>query len=179
MQPTLDRTFSAVPSVEIIEYQQSWPQAFGRVARELEAVMVDHAVWIEHIGSTAVPGLCAKPVLDILMGVSSLAEIEAEIQRFAERGYRYRPEHEARIPERRYFVKEAGPAVPRIHLHAVVRDGRLWQEHLAFRDALRRDPRISAQYARLKRKLAVDQGLGKSAYTEAKTPFIRSVLGRS
>lgn len=167
-----------MPSVDIVDYQDAWPAVYLCIADELRDVMADLAAGIEYIGSTAVPGLCAKPVLDILMGVSSLSDVEAELPSLARRGYRYRPEHEVHIPQRRYLVRDANHDSPRVHLHVVVLGARLWQDHLRFRDALRRDPVLAAQYAELKRELAVSKHLSKSSYTEAKAPFIRSVLER-
>lgn len=138
--------------------------------------MAHRAFQAEHIGSTAMLGLCAKPVLDVMLGVVSLPEFEAESLRLADRSYRYRPEHEAQISQPRYFVRDAGTSIPRVHLHAIQIHGTLWRTHLEFRDALRRNPELALQYARHKRQLACS--LDKSAYTEAKAPFIRDVLAQ-
>ncbi len=165
---------SAVSTVEIVEHQSSWPEAFRTIAGELSAVAIDGVVSVEHIGSTAVPGLCAKPVIDVLVGVEDLIAVQGRIAPLREIGYRYRPEHEAQIPQRRYFVKEPSGDVPRVHVHVVVHAGPLWQDHIAFRDALRRDAGLRDRYAALKRELAAR--LDKSAYTEAKAPFVQAVL---
>lgn len=162
--------------VEMVPYRDSWRASFRSVADELAGVMAGCSARIEHIGSTAVPGLCAKPVLDVLLGVRLLTQVEAEIDQMAGLGYRYRPEYEDQIPQRRYFVRGATATVPRVHVHAVVHGDRLWQEHLAFRDALRQDPELARQYSHLKQELALAQRLSKSAYTEAKAPFIKGVL---
>jgi GrpB-like predicted nucleotidyltransferase (UPF0157 family) len=146
-----------------------------QVAEQLRAALPVHGAVLEHIGSTSVPGLCAKPVLDILLGVRSLTEVEAAIPALASAGFVYRPEHEAVIPERRYFVRPQGPNL-RVHLHAVLLGGRLWQEHLCFRNALRQEPLLREQYSILKRGLARAHAGDKAAYTEAKAPFIREVL---
>jgi GrpB-like predicted nucleotidyltransferase (UPF0157 family) len=156
------------------EYQDTWPRQFVQVA-ELRAKVPAHDAILEHIGSTSVPGLCAKPVLDVLLGVSSLAEAEAAIPALASIGFVYRPEHEAAIPDRRYFVRPAGQTL-RVHLHAVLLGGLLWRQHLHFRDALRQEPPLRKQYATLKRALAATHAGDKAAYTEAKAPFIRQVL---
>lgn len=161
-------------TVEIVDYRDAWPRAFGSIAQALQAALAGVPVAVEHIGSTAVPGLCAKPVIDVLLGVPSLGEVERRIPALSALGYRHRPEHEQQIPLRRYFVRDASVDMPRVHLHAVLRGGPLWRNHLAFRDALRADRRLAEGYAHLKRRLA--QGLDKAAYTEAKGPFIRTVL---
>lgn len=157
------------------EYQDTWPQQYLRVAEQLRAIVPIPGAVLEHIGSTSVPGLCAKPVLDILLGVSSLRDVEAWIPSLRTAGFVYRPEYEVAIPDRRYFVRPEGQTV-RVHLHAVLLGGQLWQQHLYFRNALREEPLFREQYASLKRGLAVAHSGDKAAYTEAKSPFIRQVL---
>lgn len=153
----------------------AWPAQFASLAAELAPCLPARAQ-LEHIGSTAVPGLCAKPVLDLLLGVGALAEVDdALIAALARLGYGYRPAYEAQIPERRYFVREAG-LLPRVHLHAVQRGGVIWRAQLGFRDALRDSPKLRDEYAGLKQALALQHAGDKSAYTEAKSPFIRQVL---
>lgn len=163
--------------VTLVEYRAEWPTEFRAIARELEDAFAGCATRIEHVGSTAVAGLCAKPVLDVLLGVDDLGAIESRVAALAGLGYRYRPEYEAELPERRYFVRAAAE-LPRIHLHGVVRGGRLWREHLAFRDALRGDDALAERYAALKRELATLHRDDKAAYTAAKAPFIAAVVAR-
>jgi GrpB-like predicted nucleotidyltransferase (UPF0157 family) len=160
------------------EYQDTWPRQFQQVAEQLLANVSLPAARLEHIGSTSVPGLCAKPVLDLLLGVCALEEAEAAIPALASAGFVYRPEHEVTIPDRRYFVRPEGQTL-RVHLHAVLLGGLLWRQHLYFRDALRQEPLLREQYATLKRRLAVQHAQDKAAYTEAKAPFIRQVLASS
>ena len=130
---------------------------------------------IEHVGSTAVPELAAKPIIDIMLGVHSLADIEARIETMGMLDYEYMPQHENVMPERRYFAK---PVVrPRyFHVHAVVLDGAFWNEHLIFRDALRANPKLAQSYASLKLQLAAEFGEDREGYTNAKGSFIRSVI---
>lgn len=164
-------------AIDIVEYQPTWAEEFLRVAAELNRAVARPDVRIEHIGSTSVPGLCAKPILDILVGVASLADIETRIATLADLGYRYRPDYEVQIPGRRYFVKDATATAPRLHVHGVVAGSALWRDHVAFRDALRDNPQLAAEYGRLKRRLAARPDMTRSDYTEAKAPFIRRVLG--
>lgn len=161
--------------LQLVDYQDTWPAQFQQVATQLRSVPVTRDAVLEPIGSTAVPGLCAKPVLDILLGVPSPADAEASIPALVAAGFVYRPEYESVIPDRRYFVRPAGPSL-RVHLHAVVLGGMLWRQHLHFRDRLRDDPRLMQSYAALKRHLAMVHADDKAAYTEAKAPFIRQVL---
>ena len=159
----------------VTDYHAAWPLQFAQVAGEVRSALPGSRFALEHIGSTAVPGLCAKPVLDIALGVSALDEVEAFIAPLAGIGFTYRPGYEAQIPDRRYFVRDAG-RVPRVHLHAVVLDGTLWRQHLRFRDLLRQDPGTLQSYAALKRQLAAIHASDKAAYTDAKSPFIQHIL---
>jgi GrpB-like predicted nucleotidyltransferase (UPF0157 family) len=115
-------------------------------------------------------------VLDIVLGVAALDEMETRAPALARIGFNYRPEYQLLIPGRRYFVRAEGKA-PRVHLHAVILGGTLWGQHLRFRDALREDQELMQSYAALKRLLAVVHATDKTAYTDAKAPFIRQVLG--
>jgi len=132
-------------------------------------------VLIEHVGSTSVPGLCAKAVIDILLGAQDLLQVEETSEALAKLGYRYRPEYEVEFPDRRYFVRP-GDTGPRIHLHAVVAGSPFWLGHLAFRNALRSDAQLAHQYGEFKRRLAVVHADDRAAYTAAKAPFIEQVL---
>jgi GrpB-like predicted nucleotidyltransferase (UPF0157 family) len=164
-----------VSRVHISPYDPAWPAAFATARAEIAAVFAPPGVVVEHIGSTAVPGLAAKPVIDLLLGAPSLAVIEAAIPALAALGYGYRPAYEADIPERRYFVK-AEPGALKLHLHGVVSGSALWRDHLAFRDALRGDAGLRADYENLKLDLARQFAADKAAYTAAKAPFIQEVL---
>lgn len=161
--------------LRVIPYQDTWPAQYAQVDAELRAALSPLDVALEHIGSTAVPGLCAKPVIDVALGLDALEDVAEPIDALAAIGFVYRPEYEDRIPERRYFVRAAGQT-PRVHLHALVGDGALWRQHLLFRDALRRDRSLMQSYASLKQQLVVLHASDKAAYTKAKAPFIQQVL---
>ena len=164
-----------MPEVHLSDYQDTWPSQYAQVAAELRSAITHPGIVVEHIGSTAVPGLCAKPVLDVLLGGAALDEVQSSVAALASLGFVYRPEYELQIPDRRYFVRAEG-VTPRVHLHAVVLGGTLWRQHLEFRDALRGNENITQAYAGLKRHLAVLHASDKAAYTEAKAPFIKRVL---
>lgn len=131
---------------------------------------------VEHIGSTAVPGLPAKPVLDIIPGVRRLADADACVPRLVAAGFRYISQYEEVFPERRFFRFDGAA---RQNLHMVVVGSRFWREHLAFRDALRAEPQTRVAYATLKRALARRFRNDRAAYTDAKGPFIREVVARA
>lgn len=161
--------------VSVVAYATEWPNEYRAIRDELAEVFAPDVVAIEHIGSTAVPGLAAKPVIDVLLGAQSLADIEAKITALGERGFVYVAKYEREIPMRRYFVKSSA-ASSRVHLHAVEAGKRLWNEHMSFRDALRNDPALRSRYQTLKLRLAVEFLNDKAGYTAAKAPFIQSVI---
>lgn len=164
-------------NVVVSPYSAKWPDLFQNIREELISVFEPANVSIEHIGSTSVPGLAAKPVIDVLLGAESLASIEATIGKLEDCGYSYVSKYEREIPERRYFVKSP-PDSLRIHVHGVKIGSRLWREHLSFRDALRNDSDLLAEYQALKLRLAKEFAHDKSAYTEAKGPFIQTILAK-
>lgn len=161
--------------VELAPYSMAWPARFEAECVLLQQAFAGAGVVIEHVGSTAVPGLAAKPIVDILLGASELAHIEARIPALQALGYAYVARLEALLPERRFFAKPA--AHPRsVHLHAVVHGSSFWKDHLAFRDALRARPALAREYHGLKLELAARWGDDRQRYTEAKAPFIEQVL---
>lgn len=164
-----------MPAVVVQPYSADWPRHFDAVRNELRGVFTSVDVAIEHIGSTSVPALAAKPVVDVLIGAPSLAHIEHRITLLSALGYEYVAKYEAELPMRRYFVKSPMLS-PRIHVHAVVTGSTIWREHLAFRAALRTNAALRSEYQELKLQLAARFADNKAAYTEAKDPFIKAVL---
>jgi GrpB-like predicted nucleotidyltransferase (UPF0157 family) len=159
--------------VTVVPYDPAWPGRFDEERRALAAVFVGSDAVIEHIGSTAVPGLGAKPVIDIMVGVPVLVAVDDRIPALEAAGYEYVQEYEQQLPDRRYFRKpRLGPRA--FHVHCVVRGSDFWNLHLAFRDRLRAHPELAAAYDSLKRELALR--VSKGEYTEAKSPFIEGVL---
>jgi GrpB-like predicted nucleotidyltransferase (UPF0157 family) len=164
--------------LELSAYSPMWPAVFEIERDRLNALFGADAVVIEHIGSTAVPGLGAKPIIDLMMGAAALAIVERKIPELVAGGYRYVPEFERSIPDRRFLVKTQGhPGY--FHLHAVVYASEFWKRHLVFRDALRADEALVADYWKLKRRLAARFPNDRAAYTDAKSDFIRAVIERS
>lgn len=161
--------------VVITPYCVEWPAQFLALRTQLTAAFAPVLVAIEHIGSTSVPGLAAKPIIDILLGADSLARVEHAIPRLAELGYEYVPKYEVQLPMRRYFVRAASPSSLKVHLHCAVEDTDFWHEHIAFRDALRGNSVLLKQYQDLKVNLAASLD-DFHAYTDAKAPFIEAAL---
>ncbi len=162
-------------TVQLQASDASWPQQYDELVAQLTPLLPAPLRVFEHIGSTAVPGLCAKPVLDVLWGLPDLGDVPAHRVALEAAGFQYRPAYEAELPERRYFVRPEGPGL-RVHLHGVLQGGPLWRSHLAFRGALRANAALAQAYAELKQALALQHARDKAAYTAAKAPFIRRVL---
>ncbi|MDO9121073.1 MAG: GrpB family protein [Anaerolineaceae bacterium] len=160
--------------IVIESYCSEWPEQFTQEAKLIQCVIGNYITVIEHIGSTAVPGLAAKPIIDMLIGVKSLADSPHFIAPLQQLGYVYVPEHEAELPERRYLYKQKDDE-DTFHLHMVEPESEFFRRHIAFRDYLRSHPEAVAAYASLKLKLAREFGSDRSGYTDAKTEFIQSI----
>ena len=165
--------------VEIVDYDPEWVTLFSEERGRILGVIGHLGVAVEHIGSTAVVGLGAKPIIDIMVGVNRLSDAQQCIEPLSSLGYRYQPEHEVTMPERRFFGKGEPPGEQHYHLHMVEKGGEFWRRHLAFRDYLRSHPKASRQYCEFKRKLASEYGSDREGYTEAKTSFIESIVAKA
>jgi len=160
----------------IIEvWNPAWAERFQKERQRLHDIFSTCGVTIEHIGSTAVPGLAAKPVIDIMLGATKLEDIEERIEALTSAGYSYISGFEDQLPQRRFFILEHN-GTRAVHLHAVVKSSPFWHTHLAFRDILRNNPDIRQQYENLKTELAAIHRHDREAYCDAKADFIQGVL---
>ena len=163
-------------AVEIAEYDPAWPEAYERERAAIAEALVGHALAIEHVGSTSVPGLGAKPIVDIMIGLRALADHARCVAPLASLSYEHKGEYG--IPGRHYFRRPVrGPRTHQLHMVEHGRD--FWVRHLLFRDYLRRNPDEAAAYQRLKLRLAARFGSDIEGYTEAKTEFIESALAKA
>ncbi len=160
--------------VDLRPYDESWPQLFEQERRLLQAALGDRILAIEHVGSTAIPGIMAKPVLDIATAVEQFEAAFECVPIVEGLGYDYRGEYG--IARRHYFIR----GVPRTHqVHMVERGSETWRDFIVFRDRLRRDAELAKTYAELKMALAARYPEDRQAYTEAKAEFIREVNRRA
>ncbi len=159
----------------VVPHNASWPARFRIESQLLHVASNELKPVIEHIGSTAVPGLAAKPIIDMLVGIQSLTEFESQSQRLALYGYQYIPEYERALPDRRFF-KRVVNGVRTHHVHVVEQSGVYWKRYLKFRNSLRADPWLASRYAELKCRLAARHTFDRDAYTNGKTGFIEAVL---
>ena len=159
-------------AIKLSPHREEWHELFAAEAQRLTIAAGKHVLGVEHIGSTAICGIAAKPIIDIALAVQEIADVEQIIQPFENLGYVYRGENG--IPNRRYFRK--GSPLRTHHLHVVRIESDFWRNHLLFRDYLRANPQIAAQYENLKRELAQTHRENREAYTNGKTEFIENVL---
>jgi GrpB-like predicted nucleotidyltransferase (UPF0157 family) len=168
--------------VEIIDYDPRWPQAFADLKAVLLGRLGDLALEVEHVGSTAVPGLCAKPIIDLDVVIANRQSLPEVIRRLAGLGYAH--EGDLGIAGREAFARSAadvprdgrGRTWPEHHLYVCDKNSNELRRHLAFRDALRADPDRTAAYGRLKRELASRFRNDREAYGHGKSEFIERVL---
>ncbi len=161
--------------VTLVDYDPAWRDRFLEQAGRLTALLQPWlATPVEHVGSTAVPGLRAKPVVDILAPVVSLAQARTAIAALTADGWLFWPDDPNR-DYRMWFLRPK-PEARTHHLHVIQHDHPAARAELAFRDVLRRDAAVRQAYAALKDRLAVLYRTDRDAYTDAKSDFIRSVL---
>jgi GrpB-like predicted nucleotidyltransferase (UPF0157 family) len=162
--------------IYLVPYDPMWPRSFDE-ERELLARTLGPwiAGTIEHIGSTAIPGLPAKPIIDIMVGVHDLPSSLGARTALTPLGYVYFP---YRADVMHWFCKPS-PARRTHHLHLVPSGSPLWAERIAFREYLRTSADARAEYAALKTSLAERHRFDREAYTEAKGPFIRRIVERA
>ena len=182
---SLEEKIARVLSEEILiqAYNPAWPGLFEQEKRHLLACLPGDLVQrIEHFGSTAVPGLCAKPIIDMLVSVTSLEETKTRIVPILEsQGYDYfwRPTWgDDTPPFYAWFIKRDERGRRTHHIHMVEAHFEHW-DRLLFRDALIENPGLVLEYARLKQDLARTHAHDRVAYTRAKTNFIEAVTRKS
>jgi GrpB-like predicted nucleotidyltransferase (UPF0157 family) len=159
--------------IRLIPADPEWPTQFKREQEALaEAIGEWVAGGIHHVGSTAVPGLDAKPIIDILAGVQDLESARGCFEPLAGLGYLYAPY----LPEEMHWFCKPDQARRTHHLHLVPVDSQRFRDELAFRDRLRADPRLAADYSALKQGLAERHRDDREAYTNGKGGFIRAAL---
>lgn len=174
----LEESARGVRQVVVTEYDPRWPQLFQEEKDLIESVIGPHVVEIEHVGSTSVPGLGAKPIIDIQVGVRRLLDFKLCIRPLQQIGYEHAPWADADIPEQRRYFRKSAEGVRSHHLHMCEFGSDWWRNHLAFRDYLRENSLDADRYYQLKKELAPRFEWDTIGYTEAKTDFITSVMDK-
>jgi GrpB-like predicted nucleotidyltransferase (UPF0157 family) len=169
----------AVERVHLSGYDSRWPGRAAEYANELRPVL---APWlrgaIEHVGSTAVPGLVAKPVIDLMAQVTDIDVVVNQVAgALGELDWRYVPPELDGRPWRRFLVKVSPDGQHRLaHLHLMGPGARRWDQQLRFRDALRADPVLRDRYAEVKSRLAGAHADDRERYSDEKTSFVTGTL---
>lgn len=155
----------------VVDCDADWPMLYAQEKIQILDALGNTIADIQHIGSTSVPGLAAKPVIDILLGLEHVPPQAAQIAALETLGYQYCGE--LGIPGRHYFRR----GMPRTHqIHLVKWDSQFWETHILFRDFLRTHPDAAQQYKALKRNLAIKFRDDRERYTNSKAPLIEQML---
>jgi GrpB-like predicted nucleotidyltransferase (UPF0157 family) len=159
--------------VSISDYNPLWPHLFQLEKQGLENVLNDKEITIEHIGSTSVENLAAKPVIDILIGLN-FKETERHILPIINFGYNYISQFEDAMPFRKFFTKDLDGKRTH-HIHMVERGTEFWDRHLAFRNYLRNNTEARVAYENLKKDLSKKDWMDGNEYAAAKSEFIQRI----
>ena len=162
-------------TVKIDRYSGKWQVQFNQEQRRLHRTFGNRRHLLEHIGSTSVPGLAAKPIVDMALMIPSLRRLPLWIRDLEKAGYTYKGEYG--LTDRHFFT--LGNPVTTHHLHLVARGSEHWTRWMLFRDYLRAHPAEAEQYNAVKKNLARKFAKNRAAYTHAKTPFINRLLRRA
>ena len=164
-----------IETVRIVPHDVRWADLFEEARSELIAAMGQSILDVYHVGSTSVPGLCAKPVLDLLVSIADLRQGAALVPQLAELGYELRPDD---IPDRLFFRRHRG-SIRTHHLSLAEPTSHYYAVTIAFRDALRRDGALAAGYGDLKLQLARRFPMDRQSYQDGKSQFVLSALART
>lgn len=163
--------------VFLVDHDDRWKESYREEAERLRELLGPYVIAVEHIGSTAVPGLRAKPLVDLLVGLDDLARYDRfDFRELGAHGY-YRLRNEP-IVGKQVIAKfrQLDPPVKTHVVHIVEHGGNWWQKHLLFRDRLRENPETAREYERLKLELAERHPADERAYADAKLEFVERVL---
>ncbi len=157
--------------VRLEKYSPEWKTLYEKEEKLLRDSVGEYIIDIQHIGSTSIPDIVAKPIIDIGIAIANFEEGQRLIEPIQNLGYQYKGENG--IPRRHYFVK-GNPTTH--HLHILEIDSDEWKKHITFRDSLRKNKELAEEYTRIKTELAEKFRNDRLAYTEGKTDFVQYVL---
>lgn len=161
--------------VRLLSYSPEWKKLYKKEEKLLRSAIGEYVLDIQHVGSTSIPGCKAKPIIDIAVGVKSLKAGEKCIKPLERLGYEYK--HAAGIKGRHFFAK--GSEMYRTHyIHIEKINGKLWKNHILFRDYLCSHKAVVKEYNKLKEKLAKKYKDDRDTYTIKKEPFMKKVMKR-
>jgi GrpB-like predicted nucleotidyltransferase (UPF0157 family) len=165
--------------IVVCDYDPEWPAMFERERGNLERVLGSAAISIEHVGSTAVVGMAAKPIIDLLVGVEDLEEARTScVEPLRTLGYVHVAEYEPWLTSEMLFRKGA-PGPWTHHVHAMELSSPRWEENILIRDYLRHHPEVVAAYTSVKKALALVFDEDIAGYRDAKRPFLAAVMANA
>lgn len=160
--------------ISVVEYRPQWRKMFEEEKQLLQAVLSEDSTQVEHIGSTSVEGLAAKPIIDIMIGLPDFSAADQLVPLIEALGYLYFKKYEDEMPFRRYFARDID-GVRTHQIHMVEIGSEFWERHLLFRDYLRQNSETANEYAVLKKQLAESEWEDVNEYADAKTKFIKGI----
>ncbi|HEX8503293.1 MAG TPA: GrpB family protein [Pyrinomonadaceae bacterium] len=163
--------------VEVVPHDPRWRDAFEAEAKDIAAALGDNVAAVHHIGSTAIPGIYAKPIIDFLVEVRDIAGVDGRSPAMETLGYEVMGEYG--IPGRRYFRKDDREGVRTHHVHAFETGSAEAGRHLAFRDYMLAHPEEAQRYSELKRRLASEHPQSPDGYMDGKDGFIKEMERRA
>ena len=161
--------------ISLHPYDTQWPAIFLEERERLMKLFPDQLIDVQHIGSTSIPDMIAKPVIDLLAGVESMATADALVAPLIQSGYITSADFNATLDDRRWLMRWSKGRRTH-HLQLVVYGDSAWQRFICFRDILRARQDLADRYAGLKREIAMQHKVDREAYTEAKTEFVLSIV---
>ncbi len=159
--------------VEVVPHNPRWRNAFEAEAKHIGAALGENVAAIHHIGSTAIPGIYAKPVIDLLVEVGNITEVDERSS--VVEAFGYEAMGEFGIPGRRYFRKDNQEGIRTYQIHVFEVGSAQLDRHLAFRDYMIAHPEEARKYSELKRKLAKEHSLNMNGYIDGKDSFIKEI----
>ena len=159
---------------ELVPYQSEWTDHFVQEAEQIRSALGDKALQIEHVGSTSIPGMAAKPVIDIMVAVETLNRSSELMLTLDEIGYDYFPLDT--VPDRLFFARELQPEIRTHHLILAQKESEFWKNQLLFRDYLREDDELASEYVQIKKEFAEYYARINHLDREWKSEFVAKVL---
>lgn len=163
-------------TVNLQPYSSAWPAIYLDELRKLREFLPGEVFAIDHIGSTAISGMTSKPIIDIIIGVTTLKDIEPFVADLST--LNYIDKGSAGVTGRRFFAKNEGQPIA-CYIHVAPGQSDYYRDKIIFRDYLRRYSEVAKQHAALKQKLAADYPNDRNSYTEAKQEFVTAVLNKA
>jgi len=163
-------------TVQLLPYQSEWETIFLSTKKHLQKLIGEYVLDIQHVGSTSIKGIAAKPIIDIAICISQKEIIEKITPRLESNGYECRGD---KWENGGYLiVKDAAPEIRTHHIHIVELHDEQWSNYLYFRDTLRKNPNLAQDYLKLKQQLADKYPENRKLYTQGKNKFIKEILSK-